>query len=119
MLTNLSDTSSLLRVWMREIRDCAIQEDRARFRRNMERIGEVAAYELSKTLAFEDVTVQTPMGECICETLQQQPVIATILRAGLPLQQGLINYFDRADAAFVAAYRRHNRDGSFEIEQQY
>jgi uracil phosphoribosyltransferase len=119
MLTNLSDTSSLLRIWMRELRDTAIQEDRARFRRNMERIGEVAAYELSKTLAYEQTTVQTPMGECTCEELQQQPVVATILRAGLPLQQGIINYFDRADAAFVAAYRRHNRDGSFEIEQQY
>lgn len=119
MLINLSDTNSLLRTWMREIRDVAIQEDRARFRRNMERIGEVAAYELSKTLAYTSVNVQTPMGECACEALQQQPVIATILRAGLPLHQGLMNYFDHADAAFVAAYRRHNRDGSFEIEQQY
>ncbi len=119
MLTNLSDTNSLLRIWMRELRDTSIQEDRARFRRNMERIGEVAAYELSKTLQFEMQTVQTPMGECDCATLQQQPVIATILRAGLPLHAGLMNYFDRADAAFVAAYRRHNRDGSFEIEQQY
>ena len=119
MLTNLSDTNSLLRVWMRELRDTAIQEDRARFRRNMERVGEVAAYELSKTLTFKEVTVQTPMGECTCEVIEDQPVIATILRAGLPLHQGLMNYFDRADAAFVAAYRKHNRDGSFEIEQQY
>ena len=119
MLTNLSDTHSLLRVWMRELRDVAVQEDRTRFRRNMERIGEVAAYELSKTLRYESVTVQTPMGECLCESLEQQPVIATILRAGLPLHQGLMNYFDRADAAFVAAYRKHNRDGTFEIEQQY
>jgi uracil phosphoribosyltransferase len=104
---------------MRELRDINLQEDRARFRRNMERIGEVAAYELSKTMRFEQVTVQTPMGECLCEALEEQPVIATILRAGLPLHQGLMNYFDRADAAFVAAYRKHNRDGSFEIEQQY
>ena len=104
---------------MREVRDTSVQEDRARFRRNMERIGEVAAYELSKTLPYEEVTIQTPMGECVCEALRQQPVIATILRAGLPLHQGLMNYFDNADAAFVAAYRRHNRDGSFEIEQQY
>ncbi len=118
MLTNLSDTNSLLRVWMRELRDTAIQEDRARFRRNMERIGEVAAYELSKTLRYEALTIQTPMGECECVSTEQ-PVIATILRAGLPLHQGLMNYFDRADAAFVAAYRKHNRDGSFEIEQQY
>lgn len=119
MLTNLSDTNSLLRIWMRELRDVSVQEDRTRFRRNMERIGEVSAYELSKTFAYEAVDVQTPMGECACVDLQQQPVIATILRAGLPLHTGLMNYFDRADAAFVAAYRRHNRDGSFEIEQQY
>jgi uracil phosphoribosyltransferase len=119
MVTNLSDTHSLLRTWMREIRDTEYQADRARFRRNMERIGEVAAYELSKTMIFNTITVQTPMGEAQCETLQQQPVIATILRAGLPLHQGLLNYFDHADAAFVAAYRKHNRDGSFEIEQEY
>lgn len=119
MLTNLSDTHSLLRVWMREIRDMSVQSDRARFRRNMERIGEIAAYELSKTLRFNEVTVRTPMGEALCEGLQQQPVIATILRAGIPLHQGLMNYFDSADAAFIAAYRKHNRDGSFEIEQQY
>jgi len=119
MLTNLSDTHSLLRIWMREIRDVDAQGDRARFRRNMERIGEIAAYELSKTLQYEQVTVQTPMGEALCDTLPGQPVIATILRAGLPLQQGLLNYFDHADAAFVAAYRKHNRDGSFEIEQEY
>ncbi len=119
MLTNLSDTNSLLRVWMREIRDTTVQGDRARFRRNMERIGEVAAYELSKTLPYESVPVQTPMGECACEVLAQQPVIATILRAGLPLHTGLMNYFDAADAAFLASYRKHNRDGSFEIEQEY
>jgi uracil phosphoribosyltransferase len=119
MLTNLSDTSSLLRIWMRELRDVSLQDDRARFRRNLERVGEVAAYELSKTLAYDEVTVQTPMGECVCDTLHHQPVIATILRAGLPLHQGLLNYFDRADAAFVAAYRRHKRDGTFEIAQEY
>ncbi len=119
MLTNLSDSSSLLRTWMRELRDSSIQNDRARFRKNIERIGEIAAYELSKTLEYETVMVQTPMGECACERLIQEPVIATILRAGLPLHQGLLNYFDRADAAFVAAYRRHKRDGSFEIAQQY
>ena len=119
MVTNLSDTHSLLRIWMREIRDATIQTDRARFRRNMERIGEIAAYELSKTLRYEEITVQTPLGEAVCETLQQQPVIATILRAGVPLQQGLLHYFDAADAAFIAAYRKYNRDGSFEIEQQY
>ena len=119
MITNLSASHSLLRVWMREIRDQAIHGDRARFRRNMERIGEIAAYELSRSLKYQELTVQTPMGEALCEELAEQPVIATILRAGLPLHQGLLNYFDGADAAFVAAYRKHNRDGSFEIEQEY
>lgn len=119
MITNLSDSHSLLRIWMREIREVSVQEDRLRFRRNLERIGEVAAYELSKMLPYHSVLVQTPMGEALCVELEQQPVIATILRAGIPLHQGLMNYFDRADAAFIAAYRKHNRDGSFEIEQEY
>jgi uracil phosphoribosyltransferase len=119
MVTNLSDTNSLLSVWMREIRDVNVQSDRMRFRRNLERIGEIAAYEISKTLVFEDVTVQTPMGEAPCYKLEQQPVVATILRAGMPLHQGILNYFDNADAAFVAAYRKHHRDGTFEIKQEY
>ncbi|MEI8279678.1 MAG: uracil phosphoribosyltransferase [Bacteroidota bacterium] len=119
MITNLSTTNSLLSEWIREIRDTSIQNDRMRFRRNMERIGEVAAYEISKTLPFNAITVQTPMGEAPCAEMQRQPVLATILRAGVPLHQGLLSYFDKADNAFVAAYRKHNRDGSFEIEQHY
>lgn len=119
MLTNLSDQNSLLRVWMRELRDTNIQEDRLRFRRNLERIGEIAAYEISKLLPYKEEVVPTPMGESSCAVLASQPVIATILRAGIPLQQGILNYFDHADAAFIAAYRKHNRDGSFEIEQEY
>jgi len=90
-----------------------------RFRRNMERIGEVAAYEISKVLTYVPVTVSTPMGEAECMVLEHQPVLATILRAGIPLHQGLLNYFDLADNAFVAAYRKHHRNGSFEIEQHY
>jgi uracil phosphoribosyltransferase len=119
MLTNLSESSSILRIWMREIRDSLIQTDRLRFRRNLERIGEIAAYEISKRLEYTDTEVSTPMGSAPASMLAAQPVIATILRAGVPLQQGLLNYFDEADAAFVASYRKHNRDGSFEIEQQY
>ena len=119
MITNLSSNNSLLCTWIREIRDTDIQEDRARFRRNMERIGEIAAYEISKLLPYNEVPVQTPMGEASCVELEGQPVLATILRAGIPLHQGLLNYFDRADNAFVAAYRKHHRDGSFEIEQHY
>ncbi len=119
MLTNLSATNSILGIWMRELRDASIQTDRMRFRRNIERIGEIAAYEISKTLAYGMVDVVTPMGSTGAPALKQQPVIATILRAGVPLQQGLLNYFDAADAAFVAAYRKHHRDGSFEIKQEY
>lgn len=119
MLTNLSATNSILRVWMREIRDVEIQRDRLRFRRNLERIGEVAAYEISKELELNPIEVTTPMGSIDGWKLEPQPVIATILRAGIPLQQGLLNYFDAADAAFVAAYRKHHRDGSFEIAQEY
>ncbi|MGN6568489.1 MAG: uracil phosphoribosyltransferase [Flavipsychrobacter sp.] len=119
MLTNLSTTNTILCEWLREIRDSSVQIDRMRFRRNMERIGEIAAYEISKVLPWQQVGIQTPMGELNCSCLAAQPVLATILRAGLPLHQGLLNYFDKADSAFVAAYRKHHRDGSFEIEQQY
>lgn len=119
MITNLSSSNSLLSTWVREIRDVSIQEDRLRFRRNMERIGEIAAYEISKLLPYKEISVQTPMGEANCAELEVQPVLATILRAGIPLHQGLLNFFDRADNAFIAAYRKHHRDGSFEIEQHY
>jgi len=119
MVTNLSSKNTLLSEWVREIRDLSIQNDRMRFRRNMERIGEVAAYEISKLLPFQEVTVQTSLGEATCVSLEQQPVLATILRAGVPLHQGLLNYFDKGDNAFIAAYRKHHRDGTFEIEQHY
>lgn len=119
MVTNLSDNNTLLSQWVREIRDVSIQGDRMRFRRNMERIGEIAAYEISKVLPYKNVTVQTPLGEANCVELVQQPVLATILRAGVPLHHGLLNYFDMADNSFIAAYRKHHRDGSFEIEQHY
>ena len=119
MVTNLSDQYSLLSDWIREIRDVEIQADRMRFRRNLERIGEVAAYEISKHLLFEEKEIQTPLGFSTCKMLKEQPVLATILRAGLPLHQGLLNYFDKADNAFISAYRKHNRDGSFEISLDY
>ena len=119
MVTNLSSTNSILCNWMREIRDTGLHTDRMRFRRNMERIGEVAAYEISKLLPYEIVTVPTPMGEANCPVVAEQPVLATILRAGIPLHQGLLNYFDQGDNAFIAPYRKHHRDGSFEIAQHY
>jgi uracil phosphoribosyltransferase len=105
--------------WMRELRDVSIQRDRMRFRRNLERIGEVAAYEISKRLSYQEEDVTTPLGIARCAVLVQQPVLGTILRAGLPLHQGLLNYFDSADHAFISAYRRHRPDGSFDIQLEY
>lgn len=119
MVINLSDQSSLVTQWISELRDMQLQTDRMRFRRNLERIGEIAAYELSKVLEFEEKEVQTPLGISVCDVLKEQPVLATILRAGLPLHQGLLNYFDKADNAFISAYRKHLRDGSFEISLEY
>lgn len=119
MVINLSEQHSLVSNWVGELRDTEIQTDRQRFRRNLERIGEVAAYEISKLLAWEEKEVVTPLGTSPVKMLKEQPVLATILRAGLPLHQGLLNYFDRADNAFISAYRKHNRDGSFEISLDY
>ena len=119
MVINLSEQHSLISNWVSELRDVDIQIDRMRFRRNLERIGEAAAYEISKVLPFVEKEVQTPMGTATCKILQYHPVLATILRAGLPLHQGLLNYFDKADNAFISAYRKHNKDGSFEISLDY
>lgn len=119
MVINLSENYSLLSNWVGELRDVNVQNDRMRFRRNLERIGEATAYELSKTLAWEETEITTPLGISPCKVLKEQPVLATILRAGLPLHQGLLNYFDKADNAFISAYRKHNPDGSFDISLDY
>ena len=119
MVKNLSERHSLLSNWIGELRNTEIQGDRMRFRRNLERIGEVMAYEISKVLPCEDREIGTPLGTSVCKVLSHQPVLATILRAGLPLHQGMLNYFDRADNAFISAYRKHHGDGSFEIELEY
>lgn len=119
MIHNLSVQNSIVSQWMHELRAENIQTDRMRFRRNLERIGEVAAYEISKQLDYEERTTQTQLGEAASRILKEQPVLATILRAGLPLHNGILNYFDRAECAFIAAYRKHHRDGSFEIAQNY
>ena len=119
MVIDLSKQNSLLNHWVAELRDVHVQNDRMRFRRNIERIGEVAAYELSKTLQYKSVEVTTPLGIAPTQLLTEQPVLATILRAGLPLHQGMLNYFDKADNAFISAYRKHHPDGSFEISLEY
>jgi uracil phosphoribosyltransferase len=119
MVVNLSESHSLISNWVGELRDVQLQTDRMRFRRNLERIGEVIAYEISKSLPWEDREIPTPLGTSVCKVLREQPVLATILRAGLPMHQGMLNYFDRGDNAFISAYRKHNRDGSFDIELEY
>lgn len=107
---NLSETNSVLNQYLREIRDVDIQKDPMRFRRNIERIGEFMAMELSKTLAYTPTRVQTPLGVAEVNTIAEPLVLATILRAGLPLHQGFLNVFDRAENAFLSAYRRVGRN---------
>lgn len=119
MVINLNGQHSLVSNWVAELRDVEVQTDRMRFRKNLERIGEVIAYEISKDLDWIEREVPTPLGTSMCKILKDQPVLATILRAGLPLHQGLLNYFDKADNAFISAYRKHHRDGSFEINIEY
>jgi len=119
MVHHLSEKHSLLSNWIAEIRDVHIQNDRMRFRRNLERIGEVAAYEMSKLMPTIVKKTTTPLGIHNSKVLAEQPVLATILRAGLPLHQGMLNYFDKADNAFISAYRKHHDNGSFEISIEY
>jgi uracil phosphoribosyltransferase len=119
MVVNLSEQHSLVSNWLSELRNVDVQNNRMVFRRNLERIAEVAAYEISKVLPFEEKEIQTPMGIAVCKVLKEQPVLATILRAGLGMHQGLLHYFDKADNAFISAYRKHEKDGSFEISLDY
>lgn len=119
MVINLSKTYSLLSEWVGELRDVQVQADRMRFRRNLERIAETAALAISEKLAYEEKDVQTPLGVANCKVLKEQPVLATILRAGLPMHNGLVNIFDKADSAFISAYRKHKLDGTFDIRLEY
>lgn len=119
MVINLSQQHSLISNWVGELRNIEVQNDRMRFRRNLERIAEVIAYEISKTLAWEDKEITTPLGIANCKMLTDQPVLATILRAGLGMHTGLLNYFDKGENAFISAYRKHHPDGTFEISIEY
>ena len=115
----LGKTHSIFNQFISEIRDQEIQRDRMRFRRNMERMGEIFAYEISKHLPYVNKKVTTPLGIAKVPVLKEQPVLATILRAGLPLHNGLLNYFDMAENTFVSAYRKHSKDGNFKIKIEY
>ncbi|MBQ3673623.1 MAG: uracil phosphoribosyltransferase [Paludibacteraceae bacterium] len=116
---NLSDGNSLLNQYLREIRDVNIQKDSLRFRRNIERIGELMAVEVSRELNYEDTAVQTPLGVAHVNTIADKIVLGTILRAGLPLHHGFLNMFDGAENAFLSAYRRENEKGELEIVAEY
>jgi len=119
MIQEISKHNSLFSQFIREIRDEQIQKDRMRFRRNLERIGEVMAYEISKTFDYEQMDVTTSLGVADMQVPTTVPVLCTILRAGLPMHQGMLNYLDHAESAFAAAYRRHHKGGDFEIEVDY
>jgi uracil phosphoribosyltransferase len=119
MVINLSKTHSLVSEWIGELRDLQLQADRMRFRRNLERIAEIAALEISAKLEYETKEIQTPLGIANCKVLKEQPVVASILRAGIPMHNGLLNIFDKADSAFISAYRKHKLDGSFDIRLEY
>jgi uracil phosphoribosyltransferase len=119
MVHNMSKTASVFGTFLSELRDVEIQKDPMRFRRNLERMAEIIGYELSKELEYASHTVTTPLGEAACHALKNQPVLATILRAGLPMHQGLLNYFDRAESAFVSAYRKHTTAEEFDIHVEY
>ncbi|MFI3332088.1 MAG: uracil phosphoribosyltransferase [Rikenellaceae bacterium] len=119
MLHILSAENSVLGKFIAEIRDREIQKDSMRFRRNLERIAEITAYEISKVLYYKEQTVETPLGEAAVAMIDDDIVVATIMRAGLPYHQGFLNYFDNASNAFVAAYRKTHKDSSFEVKVEY
>ena len=116
---NLGQKNSIFNHFVSELRNVKIQSDSMRFRRNLERIGEVFAYEISKGFSYDNNEITTPLGISQQSLINEKPVLATILRAGLPLHQGFLNYFDSSDNAFISAYRKHKKDGDFEIKIEY
>jgi uracil phosphoribosyltransferase len=118
-IINLGKQNSIFNNFIREIRDVNIQNDSMRFRRNIERMGEIFAYEISKRMDYEAKEITTPLGISIENIILEKPVLATILRAGLPLHQGLLNYFDSSNNTFISAYRKHKKGGDFEIKIEY
>lgn len=119
MMHILSNEVSLVNSWINELRNVEVQTDRMKFRRNMERIGEIAAFEISKKLDYKEMEITTPLDKIKEKEIAVQPVITTILRAGVPLFQGVLSYFDKADCGFVAAYRKHDMNDYFSIKQDY
>ena len=116
---NLGKKNSIFNHFVSELRNVKIQSDSMRFRRNLERIGEIFAYEISKYLSYDANMITTPLGISQQNLINEKPVLATILRAGLPLHKGFLNYFDSSDNAFISAYRKHKKGGDFEIKIEY
>jgi len=119
MVFNLSEQNSILSKFIAELRNVETQMDRMRFRRNLERLGEVMAYEISKQFEYEEKEVETPLGIAKVSLPSNKLVLCPILRAGLPLHQGMLNFFDDASSAFVSTYRNHHRGGAFEVHMEY
>lgn len=119
MIKNLESKSGLVSHIIAELRDVNIQSDRMRFRKNLYRLGQIFAYEISQGLRYRKRSVETPLGVAECQVLDEPLVLCPILRAALPLHQGMLDFFDQADSAFISAYRKHHRDGSFEISVDY
>jgi uracil phosphoribosyltransferase len=115
----MSQVDSVINQYISELRNVSVQNDSMRFRRNIERIGELFAYEISKTLPYEKSEITTPLGQAQVNTMAEQPVLAMILRAGIPMHHGMLNIFDKAENAFISAYRHHDKDGSFSIKVEY
>lgn len=118
-IINFDKENSLMSQYMLEMRDINIQKDPLRFRRNMERAGQIMAYEISKSIEYKKVDVTTPLDVAHCQTIESQIVLATIFRAGLPFHQGFLSYFDYAENAFVSAYRKYREKENFDVQIEY
>jgi uracil phosphoribosyltransferase len=119
MVHNISSQASILNTFLAQIRSVEIQKDPLRFRRNMERIAEILGYEVSKRMVYHETEVVTPLGKAQIDLPKENPLLATILRAGLSMHQGLLNYFDQSESAFISAYRKHSTAEDFEIYVEY
>ncbi len=118
-INNLGECNSVINNFISELRNIDVQNDRLRFRKNLERLGELFAYEISKTLEYKTENVVTPLGSIDMNVLKEQPVLATILRAGLPMHQGFLNIFDQADNCFIAAHRKYDKNENYDVNVEY
>lgn len=119
MVRYLSEENSIANSFVRNLRDAKLQTNRNRFRKNLFRLGQLFAYEVSKTFRYKNLAVETPLGTASAELPDERVVLGTILRAGLPMHDGMLSYFDDAESAFVSAFRKHHKDGTFEVHLNY